>query len=80
MQTGMESGMWDLSRSIRAYEFTRRAEANLKRIMDSGEFREKDAERIFSYLRDQMEIVSFGDFLQTIVQWTVHYSQRMERR
>ena len=38
------------------------------------------AETIFSYLRDQMEIVSFGDFLQTIVQWTVRYSQRMERR
>lgn len=55
---------WDLSGTIRDYDFTKRSAANLKRITDSGGFREEDSETIFRYLRNQMEVVPFGDYLK----------------
>ena len=58
---------WNLSKTIRDYEFTRRSEANLKRIVDSREFKDRDSDTIFLYLRDQMEVVSFGDYLKRFI-------------
>ncbi len=55
---------WDLSGTIRDYDFTKRSTVNLKRLTDSARFREEDSETIFRYLRDQMEVVPFGDYLK----------------
>ena len=59
--------LWDVSGRIRDYDFTKRSVLNLNRIMDSGFLQEEDSETVFLYLRDQMEIVSFGDFLKRFI-------------
>ena len=55
---------FDCSRSIRDYEFTRRAVHDMNRVLDSEMFREMDAEEIFRYLSEEMSIVVFGDYLK----------------
>lgn len=55
---------WNLSGTIRDYDFTKRSAENIKRITDTEQFREKDSETIFQYLSNQMEIVPFGDYLK----------------
>lgn len=57
-------GKWDLSGMIRDYEFTRRSAANLRLLGESERFAGEDSDAIFQYLRNQMEIVYFGDFLR----------------
>lgn len=60
-------GIWDLSGTIQIYEMTKRSVANLKRIVHSEQFRENDSKTIFLYLRDQMEVVSFGMYLKRYI-------------
>ena len=58
---------WDITKSLRDYEFTKRAEAGLNRMTNSRAFREMDSETIFRYLRDQAEVVPFGDYLKRYI-------------
>ena len=54
----------DLTESIRDYEYTKKSVVNLNRIINSKQFQEMDSETIFQYLKKEMEIVSFGDYLK----------------
>ncbi|MBQ9708437.1 MAG: hypothetical protein IJV66_04555 [Firmicutes bacterium] len=55
---------FDCSRSIRDFEFTRRAVHDMNRILDSEAFENMDAKEIFRYLSEEMSIVVFSDFLK----------------
>ncbi len=55
---------FDCSRSIRDFEFTRRAVRDMNRILDSEQFQEMDSEEIFRYLSEEMTIVVFCDYLK----------------
>jgi len=55
---------FDCSRSIRDFEFTRRAVREMNRILDSEQFAEMDSEEIFRYLSEEMTIVVFHDYLK----------------
>ena len=55
---------FDLDKSVRDYEYTRRAAVQMNRIIDSGDFEEMDADMIFAYLQGKMQLVSFRDFLR----------------
>ena len=55
---------FDCSKSIRDFEFTRRAVRDMNRILDSEQFAEMDSEEIFRYLSEEMTIVVFHDFLK----------------
>ena len=59
--------LWDLSGSIRDYDYTKRSAANLKRITSSRLFRQAETDTILRYLSEQMEVVSFGDFLKRFI-------------
>ena len=58
---------FDITGTIRDYEYTKRAIVNLNRIIDSTDFREMDSLSIFRYLQDEMEIVSFGNYLKRYI-------------
>lgn len=53
-----------LSRSLNEFEYTRLSVVNMNRIVDSKEFKDMDSEKIFHYLLDQMELISFADYLR----------------
>lgn len=55
---------FDCSRSIRDFDYTRRAVRDMNRILDSEQFAEMDSEEIFRYLSEEMTIVVFSDFLK----------------
>ncbi len=55
---------FDISRSLRDYEYTKRSVADLNRVVKAEQFENMPAEMIFACLRDQMEVVSFGDYLR----------------
>lgn len=46
------------------FEFTRRAYENFRHVVRLEEFEDQDAEVIFQYLYQKMELVSFGDYLR----------------
>ena len=59
--------MWsnvDFDSTIRDFDYTRRAITNIHRVVYSGDFEDMDSEMIFAYLFNEMEIVSFKDFLK----------------
>ena len=58
---------FDCTRSIRDFEFTKRAVHDMNRILDSEEFQHMDAEQIFRYLSEEMSIVVFSDFLKRYI-------------
>ena len=58
---------FDLDKSVRDYEYTRRAAVQMNRIIDSGDFEEMDADMIFDYLVNRMEIVWFPDYLKRYI-------------
>ncbi len=49
---------------IQDFEFTRRAYENFQQVVNLEEFEDQDAEVIFQYLYEKMELVSFGDYLR----------------
>lgn len=55
---------WEIEDSIHDFDFTKRSIANLRRITDSEAFRQQDTKTILQYLQNEMEIVSFSDFLK----------------
>ena len=58
---------FDLDRTIHDYDYTRRAVCKMNRIMDSSEFESMDADAIFRYLSDEMDVVIFPDFLKRYI-------------
>ena len=58
---------FDLSASVKDYEYTKRSVVNLKRIINSKQFERADSETIFQYLQKKAELVYFGDFLKRYI-------------
>lgn len=54
----------DFERTIRDYEFTRRARSRIQEMVTSESFREMDGDEILRFLLDRMEIVPFRDHLK----------------
>ncbi len=58
---------FDITKSLRDYEYTKRSVVDLNRVVDSKQFEEMDSETIFQYLKDQMEVISFSDYLKRYI-------------
>ena len=58
---------FDPDQTIRDFDYTRRAAANMNRIMDASAFSDMDADMIFHYLAKEMEIVYFPDYLKRYI-------------
>ena len=58
---------FDITGSLRSYDFTKRSVVNFNNVINSWQFEEMTSETIFRYLKDQMEIVSFGDYLKRYI-------------
>lgn len=54
----------NLENSIKDYEFTRRVFSQMKQVVGREDFIDQEAEEIFDYLKNQMEMISFGDYLR----------------
>ena len=59
--------VFDITRTLKDYDYTKNSVINFNRIISSREFEDMPSETIFRYLRDQMEIVSFGDYLRRYI-------------
>lgn len=55
---------FDTAASIKAYNFTLTAIKNFYDTIDSDQFEEESGEKIFEYLNQVMELVSFKDYLK----------------
>ena len=63
----MINSLWettDFGKTIKDFEFTRRAMNRIGSVVYSAEFEDKDAGTIFMYLLEGMELVSFKDYLK----------------
>ena len=58
---------FDISDSIKDYEYTKRSIVNYNRMIESSQFEEMSSDAIFQYLTRQMELVSFGDYLRRYI-------------
>ena len=59
--------VFDISRTLRSYEYTKRSVADLNRVISSQQFEEMASDTIFDFLQNQMEIVSFKDYLKRYI-------------
>lgn len=59
--------VFDISGSIKDYEYTKKSVVNYNRVIDSGQFEDMASDTIFQYLTKQMELVSFGDYLKRYI-------------
>ena len=59
--------VFDITNSLKDYNYTLNSVVNLNRIINSTQFEEMASETILKYLQDQMEIVSFGDHLKRFI-------------
>ena len=57
----------DFEKTVRDFEFTRRAVRGISRVINSRDFEDMDAEMIFRYLFREMEMVSFRDYLKRYI-------------
>ncbi len=57
----------DFSRTVRDYDFTRKAMQGISRVVTSDDFEDMDADAIFDYLLNEMEIVVFRDYLKRYI-------------
>lgn len=57
----------DFESTIRDFEFTRKAQNQMLQVVTSEDFADMDAEAIFRYLYQTMEIVSFKDYLKRYI-------------
>ena len=55
---------FDVSKTIRDFDFTKRAVQRMYNVLDSDKFNSEDADMIFKYLSEEMEIVYFNDYLK----------------
>lgn len=60
-------GQFDVTKTIRDFEYTRKAGKNLQKLYESENFDDCDSEEIFRYLSNQMEVVSFGNYLKRYI-------------
>ena len=58
---------FDISGSVKDYEYTKRSIVNYNRMIESGQFESMSSDAIFRYLTRQMELVSFGDYLKRYI-------------
>ena len=59
--------VFDITGSIKDYEYTKKTIVNYNRMIESGQFEEMAPDAIFRYLTEQMEMVSFGDYLRRYI-------------
>ena len=59
--------VFDITNSLKDYNYTLNSVVNLNRIINSTQFEEMASETILKYLQEQMEIVSFGDYLKRFI-------------
>ena len=58
---------FDFESTIRDFEFTRKAQSQILKVVESKDFADMDSESIFRYLYETMEIVSFKDYLKRYI-------------
>ena len=58
---------FNFTKSLRDYEYTKRSVLDFNRVVSSKQFERMDSETIFRYLSEEMEIVSFGDYLKRYI-------------
>ena len=65
----MAQSIWDLdfSRTVRDFDFTRKAMQGISRVVTSEDFEDMDVDAIFDYLLNEMEIVVFKDYLKRYI-------------
>ncbi len=65
----MAQSIWnlDFSRTVRDFDFTRKAMRGINRVITSDDFKDMDADVIFDYLLNEMEIVVFRDYLKRYI-------------
>ena len=65
----MSLSIWnlDFSRTVRDFDFTRKAMRGISRVVSSADFEAMDADMIFDYLLNEMEIVVFSDYLKRYI-------------
>ncbi len=65
----MAQSIWnlDFSRTVRDFDFTRKAMQGINRVITSDDFNDMDVDVIFDYLLNEMEIVVFSDYLKRYI-------------
>ena len=65
----MAQSIWnlDFSRTVRDFDFTRKAMQGISRVITSDDFEDMDVDAIFDYLLNEMEIVVFKDYLKRYI-------------
>ena len=65
----MAQSIWnlDFSRTVRDFDFTRKAMQGINRVITSEDFEDMDVDAIFDYLLNEMEIVVFKDYLKRYI-------------
>lgn len=65
----MSQSIWnlDFSRTVRDFDFTRKAMQGISRVISSEDFEDMDVDAIFDYLLNEMEIVVFKDYLKRYI-------------
>ena len=66
----MDRSIWDkvdFEKTLRDFDYTKRAVRNMNNAVYSPEFEEEDSEVIFNYLYNTMEMVSFKDYLKRYI-------------
>ena len=65
----MAQSIWnlDFSRTVRDFDFTRKAMQGISRVVTSEDFEDMDVDVIFDYLLNEMEIVVFRDYLKRYI-------------
>ena len=58
---------FNFTKSLRDYEYTKLSVLDFNRVVSSKQFERMDSETIFRYLSEEMEIVSFGDYLKRYI-------------
>ena len=65
----MSRSIWnlDFSRTVRDFDYTRKAMQGISRVISSEDFEDMDVDAIFDYLLNEMEIVVFKDYLKRYI-------------
>ncbi len=65
----MAQSIWnlDFSRTVRDFDYTRKAMQGISRVVTSKDFEDMDVDVIFDYLLNEMEIVVFRDYLKRYI-------------
>lgn len=58
---------FDIDKTIRDFDYTKRAVANMDAVISSEDFESMDSEMIFKYLSEQMNVVLFPDYLKRYI-------------